>query len=96
MSNINQIVKSYLEENPFFRERRNRARGIARMLIEKHNLLNMSENILEVAIIEADSYSRAWRKILSENTELRGADYDAKYHLEDEHLQALGYAPKHN
>jgi len=85
MSNSKQKVKEYLEEEPKFRERSNKDRGIVNLLIQKHPTLSIliKEGIISKAILvemvqEYASMDRSWRKILEENESLRGSDYGDK------------------
>ena len=78
-----KIVRDYLVSEPRFRERSAKNRGIADLLIQKHKL-NIDRWVLSDIISDASSMDRAWRKILEEEKELRGSDYEDKEALEDQ------------
>lgn len=75
-------VKQYLEEQPSARERKNKNRAICNMMIKKY----IQEMVGD--ILNAD---RAWRKVLEDNPQLRGSDYEDKDQLEENKQRELGY-----
>ena len=85
-------VTNLLNKQPLYRERHNKQRGHAKLLIEKFpSLATIDRKILERALAKHESIDRSWRKILSENPSLRGSDYDEKTPLEHKKQQDLGY-----
>ena len=94
---IKDLVKNYLKEEPQFRERKNKDRGLVNLLIDKYNLHRAVDNdpISKELLIELfqdfSSMDRLWRQILAKHPELRGADYNDKEKLESEKQVDLGY-----
>ena len=76
---IYKEIQSYLEANPYARERRNKDHAIAFMLQDKHFADGMV-NIVRLTDFAKDftSYDRIWRLVLEENPKLRGKDYGTK------------------
>lgn len=85
----NQVLQ-YLKEEPRFRERCNKDRGICNLLIEKYHLV-ISKEMLTNVIQDANSMDRYWRKLTAENEDLRGSDYYTKRQVEERKQIALGY-----
>lgn len=100
---IKESVEEYLREQPLFRERKNKDRGIVNLLGRRYGalglLLKRGELTVDtvVAIIQ-DAYSmdRRWRQALQHDPTLRGSDYDDKEVLEQEAEIELGYVPGHD
>ena len=94
---LRALVESYLQEEPKFRERTAKDRGIVNLIINKYGLGHLVESrqITKDMLIEiVQAYAtmdRAWRKTLQERPELRGADYEEKDELEIQAQAALGY-----
>lgn len=94
---LKELVQSLLEEKPPFRERINKDKGIASLLIRKHGLEpfitrgEMTRDRLASILQDYGSMDRAWRQILEKNTKLRGTDYDEKDELEAKKMAELGY-----
>ncbi len=90
-------VYDYLVEETLFRERKNKNRGFANMMIKKYrgtaDGIILSKNSLIELITEVASYDRSWRQILEHHPELRGSDYGDKDMLEQEKQLELGYGP---
>jgi len=91
-------VKEYLENEPRARERRNKDRALANLLLKRHPKLQnalderkMNKDDLIAIMQDFDSLNRFWRLILMENPELRGSDYDTKDKMESKHLGLIGY-----
>lgn len=81
-------VIEYLENEPRFRERRNKDRGIVNLLMRKYYDLNkaietslISKDVIVAIVQDYASMDRQWRKTLEERSELRGTDYDQKDEL---------------
>jgi hypothetical protein len=99
---IKQAILDYLNEQPLFRERKNKDRGMVNLLMKKYGGLKkaIDEGLISkeavIAIVQDyASMDRAWRQALEQNENLRGKDYDEKDHLEEKKLEELGYrAPR--
>ncbi len=90
--NHHELIKSKLEEHPWFRERRARLFGISKLLIRKYHLEEkIDPKTLEDIISESASLDRSWRKILSECPHLQGSDYGDKVRYEQEKILSLDY-----
>lgn len=91
-------IENYLKEEPKFRERRSKDRGLVNLLMKQYDSLRIS---IDRGIISKDtviaivqdyaSMDRMWRKTLEEQPELRGSDYDNKDQFEAKKLVELGY-----
>lgn len=97
---LSDLVKKYLEVQPLFRERKNKDRGMVNLLMEQYPALKqvINEGIITkeslIAIVQDyATMDRAWRKILEEDEELRGSDYNDKDKLESKTMENLGYRP---
>lgn len=90
MKNHYEEIKTRLQNHPWFRERKAKNHGIARMLISKYKL-DLNPIQLEQIIVEASSLDRVWRKVLQECPHLRGSDYEEKKILEQEAQINMGY-----
>ena len=89
-----QIVQNYLDRDSRFRERKNKNKGIYNLLIIKYPILKDKPRELIIDfIVDFISYDRSWRKILLDNKELRGSDYDDKETLSKKVQRNLGYLP---
>lgn len=91
-------IEEYLDEQPLFRERKNKDRGMVNLLMRKYGGLEraIKEGLLTKESITAivqdyASMDRVWRKALEENVKWRGTDYDEKDHLEALKMVELGY-----
>ena len=85
-------VLTYLQENVFARERRNKDRAIAHMLVERYPALeNVGRETLIAAFQDYDSMNRYWRLCLMENPELRGSDWTTREKMEYRAQENLGY-----
>lgn len=97
---IKQSIEEYLENEPKFRERRHKDRGIVNLLSRRYGSFRrvLVERIIDkdtiVAIVQDyATMDRAWRQALERNPGLRGADYDEKDELEAQRQRELGYGP---
>lgn len=86
----------YLKQEPRARERKNKNRAIANVIIEKLSLHEISKDKITDMVGEILSLDRKWRKILEENEDLRGTDYKEKDILEQNKMLELGYEPGYN
>ena len=84
------LLKKYLEIEPKARERSNKNRAIGNLLIENY-FLKIDKATMQEIVGEVLSLDRQWRKLLEENPELRGKDYDDKDKLSQEKQVSLGY-----
>lgn len=87
-------VYDYLVDQPLFRERKNKDRGLVNLLVERYpTLKDVPKEHVIAAVQDYASMDRAWRQILSRatNAHLRGKDYDDKDELEREKQRELGY-----
>lgn len=96
-------VLKYLTEEPRFRERKNKDRGIINLLTQKRyrkigDLLadgTLSKEMLTEFVKDYATVDRLWRQSLEENPKLRGADYNEKVFLEQKRQMSLGYMHGH-
>lgn len=93
MKTIYEIVKRELELSPWSRERCNKNKFVARLLWKKWRIDEgrLHLGILEDMISDVSSYARMWQKVLQENPELRGKDYDTKFKVVQKKQLELGY-----
>lgn len=82
-----------LKKEPRARERKNKQRAVARILLDRHPTLSDGCCSMYLAKIlqEAQSLDRSWRKIMEERPDLRGSDYGHKTELVEEAKRELGY-----
>jgi hypothetical protein len=86
------LVEQYLKDEPRFRERSNRERGIVNLLLNKYPILkDVPKDTLVELCHDFSNMDRCWRKILEEQPTLRGKDYDDKPELEKNAREELGY-----
>lgn len=91
-SNNKKEVFDYLEQEPRFRERSNRERGIINLLLKRYpKLAEVGKDTLIEFCHDFTSMDRCWRKILEEKKSFRGSDYQDKEELEEEARLDLGY-----
>lgn len=85
-------IKNYLIAEPRSRERQLHQRGMVNLLLEDYpELKELPKEKLVDFCHDFESYCRIWRKVLSENENLRGTDYYDKIRLEQEKQIELGY-----
>lgn len=90
--NYLELIEKALRNYPWFRERKDKNLGIAKLIVMKyHPWLAGNEEKLADLVVLAGTLDRAWRKILQDNPELRGLDYEDKAVLEQEKQMELGY-----
>lgn len=90
-------LKDLLEKQPQARERKFKNRAIARVLQGQFTaLVDISIETLTEAVGESLTLDRQWRKLLADNPDLRGKDYDEKTELEQKAQIELGYEPGAN
>lgn len=100
---IKDNIKSYLEEQPLFRERKNKDRGMVNLLMRRYGGLEraireglLTKETITAIVQDYASMDRAWRQALEKHPHLRGTDYDEKDHLESKKLEELGYRTPRN
>jgi hypothetical protein len=98
--NLHKKVLDFLIKETLFRERKNKDRGIVILLIDIYPAMNlpirMDMRDLTQMIRDAATMDRAWRQILEDRKDLRGADYDQKEIVEQKKQVELGYTPGHD
>jgi hypothetical protein len=90
---------NYLKKEPRARERANKNRAIANVVLQpylKKFGINGNKEVMSDIVGEILSLDRKWRKILEENPDLRGTDYNDKQALEENKMSELGYEPNYN
>ena len=83
---------NFIKTNKKARERLYNNRTVAHIMRLKHPTLNNIElDSLEKYVKQILKLNRQWRKILAENEELRGLDYDEKKIAAQKYQIELGY-----
>ena len=95
MKTSRKQVIDYLYAAPEFRERKNKNRGIANLLVVKYPFLTQlkEQTILDICTDFA-TMNRWWSRILQQQKELRGNDYHEKVKLQTQAKQKYGYGKK--
>ena len=79
MKKLESQMLLYIKQTPQARERRNKIRCIGNVMRMTHmTLREFSPEVMDTIVNEIEDYSRYWRKILAENENLRGKDYDGR------------------
>lgn len=88
----NQIY-DYLKIHPDARERANRYKAIRALLRRKYSIPeNITNDLIELIITEGITCNRFFNKVMQDNIELRGKDYDEKKKILQQQAQIdLGY-----
>ena len=94
--NKKEQMENFLENQPLARERSNKNRAIANLLLKGHPSLEIGKSLLTEIVGEALSIDRLWRKVLEEREDLRGSDYKQGKILSQEKQIELGYEPAHH
>ena len=85
-------LRTYLQDTPKARERMNKVRAICNLLQRNHpSIQGLSKEVIMEIIDETIALERYWRKILLDNPELRGADYETKRLVVQRKQVELGY-----
>ncbi len=94
---------TYLKQNPEARERKNKNKVVSKFIWDRHHRLEETEeggfeyiaqhNFSDI-VADILTLDRNWRLILKNNKDLRGKDYNEKFHLEVEKQRELGYNVK--
>lgn len=89
---MKDAILNYLTEEPRFRERVNKNKGIANIISGKYgiDMPKDKRNDIIADILNADRY---WRKHTADHPNLRGKDYGTKEAVEQEFELSLGYEP---
>lgn len=87
---MRKLLENYLEVQPKARERSNKYRTIANMLITMYQLDIPKETLTKI-VDDSISLDRLFRKVLEDRPDLRGNDYSEKDKLEEQALIKLGY-----
>lgn len=97
---MNDRVVRYLKNEPRFRERKNKNRGLVNLLMDMHPSLRqavqsgvMQKDTIVAIVQEYSTMDRHWRQTLELNADLRGSDYNDKKLLEQEKQVELRYQP---
>lgn len=94
MKVIKDEIRRHLVATPGFRERKNKYKGIARLIVDECPPLgDLDRGTLIGVFIKFTTMNRVWNKILQDEPELRGTDYGDKDVLEQEVELELGYTP---
>lgn len=89
---LESAVRENLKRIPWYRERSRKDMGHAHMIKRRiPGLEDVDPEAIRKAIHMNNSIDRAWRKILKAEPDLRGSDYDEKFHEEEQTLTNLGY-----
>lgn len=93
-----ELMQSYLEDDPKFRERRNKDRGIVNLLMKRYGSLMyaiekgvITKETVTAMVQDYATMDRACRQALEKYQSLRGKDYDEKDKLEVSAMKNLGY-----
>ena len=88
-------ILEYLENEPRFRERKNKNKGIANLINKKYKDIipeNLRDSIID-DILSADRYWRWWLED-GKRPDLRGKDYNTKNVIMSKTENKLGYGRK--
>lgn len=86
------LLKTYLQNEPRARERVNKVRALCNLLQRNHPAIQgIPAEVFTQIIDETIAYERYWRKILLENPDLRGKDYQTKREVVQKFQQSIGY-----
>lgn len=89
---ISKEVIKYIKDEPRFRERKNKNRGLANILLRLHPIIkDVKPEIFAYIIGEVLTMDRTWRKFLAENPDYRGKDYGDRERLMEKAMVELGY-----
>lgn len=89
-----ESLEKFLEAEPKARERGNKHRTIANLILRRYRTLDMDKGLLADIVGEVLSTDRMWRKVLEEREDLRGSDYDEGKILAQRKQIELGYEPQ--
>ena len=88
---LKEEVRQYLLDEPRARERRNRQKAIANILIARHGIPTSKESLI-VHLEESESINRYIRMVQQEEPATRGNDYETKDAVEQKKIIDLGYS----
>ena len=99
---LQEEVIYYLENNPKFRERKNRGHLLCNLALKATKLGNKYSQGEKLTIqemcdfaVKFDSYRHAWGDVTRTCPELSGSDYDEGERLAQEKQAELGYTPSY-
>lgn len=87
-------MEVFLRNKEEARERKNKDRACVATVLHREKfapLLGIERSLLVEFAQEYATHDRAWRKILQDNPELRGTDWNEKQTLEAKAKEELGY-----
>jgi hypothetical protein len=87
----NEIL-NYLKADPRFRERKNKNKGLANLVMQKYGI-EIPKDKRDDFIADILGADRSWRRCLEEDESLRGSDYAQGDILAQEKKIQLGYVP---
>lgn len=94
MPTVYEEIKEHLKGSPKARERKNKNRFIAWLVIKKYPVFTLEDiDTITHAVGDSLTFDRAWRQVLQHEPSLRGTDYEDKKILEQEKEIELGYTP---
>jgi len=88
-------VLTYLKEDPRFRERSAKNKGIANLIMKKYGI-EIPKDKRDDIVSDILSADRAWRMNLKENPDLQGSDYKQGEILEQQWELQHGYEPNYH
>lgn len=95
---MRETILDYLQKYPEFRERRNKNKWIAGIVLKKYGVeitpeLKSQLSHLGTDLMNADRY---WRMHTAETPQLRGNDWETKDVVEQNKEIELGYEPRYH
>lgn len=91
-----ELIYNYLIREPKARERHLHQRAMVNILLEKYpELKEIPKDKLVDFCHDFESYCRIWRKVVEENENLRGLDYNTKDKVEQEYMLRVGFEPNY-
>ena len=92
---MNEVILEHLKSYPAFRERKNKNRWLAGIVLKKYGVEitpKLRDQLADFAgdILNGDRY---WRLHTNEYPDLRGTDWETKVAVEQEKQIELGYVP---
>lgn len=90
---MNETILKYLQDHPAFRERSDKGKWIAGIVLKKYGieLTPKLKDQLQDLFTDMTNADRYWRLHTSEHPELQGTDYGTKTIVEQEYQQKIGY-----
>lgn len=90
---IYEQVYDYLKTHPDARERSNRYKAISALLRRKYEIpKEVSDDLIQLIIVDGMTCNRFFNKVMQDNEEVRGKDYNDKKKILEQQAQIdLGY-----